>query len=74
MPKEKIIQRLYRYRGYLQTIGLLSTEDEREEFVDIFARAGAVRIMEGKDMSRMFLGEAHDGEYPFRRYSRLVEY
>lgn len=74
LPKEKIIQRLYRYRGYLQTIGLLSTEDEREEFVDIFARAGAVRIMEGKDMSRMFLGEAHDGEYPLRRYSRLVEY
>ena len=74
LAKEKIIQRLYRYRGYLQTIGLLSTEDEREEYVDMFARAGAVRIMDGKDMSRMFLGEAHDGEYPLRRYSRVVEY
>ncbi|MDF2472995.1 MAG: hypothetical protein K0R21_777, partial [Anaerocolumna sp.] len=25
-------------------------------------------------MSHMDYGEAHDGEYPLRRYSRVVEY
>ncbi len=76
MPLERknIIKKLYRQRGYLQTVGLLCGQDEEEELSDIFGRAGAVRVTPGKDMSTMLLGEGHDGEYPLRRYSRIVEY
>lgn len=74
LPRENITQRLYRHRGYLQTVGLLCGNDEREELADILGRAGVVRITEGKDMSAMLSGEAHDGDYPLRRYSRIVEY
>lgn len=76
MPLERknIVEKLYKQRGYLQTVGLLCAKEEKEELADIFGRAGAVRITTGKDMSTMLLGEAHDGEYPLRQYSRIIEY
>lgn len=34
---------------------------------------GLVRITRAGDMSESLCGEAHDGEYPLRRYVRIVE-
>lgn len=73
LPQEEMIEKLYPYKGYLQTAGLLCDSTEREELFDILGRAGVVRITEAKEMSQMLCGEAHDGEYPLRRYSRVVE-
>jgi hypothetical protein len=74
LPRNEVVKKLYPYRGYLQTVGLLCNSDEREELSNLFARAGVVRIKEAGNMSHMDYGEAHDGEYPLRRYSRVVEY
>lgn len=74
LPREYIISRLHRYKGYLQTVGLLCGQEEREELSGLLLRAGATRVTNAGDMSRMVSGEAHDGEYPLIRYSKIVEY
>lgn len=74
LPGKYIISRLHRYKGYLQTVGLLCGPEERSELTELLLKAGATRVTDGKDMSRMVCGEAHDGEYPLLRYTRVVEY
>lgn len=34
---------------------------------------GLTRITWAGELSRSFLGEAHDGEYPLRRYTRVAD-
>ena len=74
LPRELIIENLHQYKGYLQTVGLLCSEEEKEELSEKLAKAGATRITSGKEMSRMLCGETHDGDYPLRRYSKIVEF
>ena len=72
LPRRKIVRQLKRYKGYLQTCGLLCGKGEKEELSALLGSAGVVRIT-GSEMSRMIPGEAHDGTYPLREYSRIVE-
>ncbi|MBB2183343.1 hypothetical protein H0486_10685 [Lachnospiraceae bacterium MD1] len=65
---------MHRNKGYLQTVALLCATNEIAELSELFLKAGATRITTVKDMSRMLCGEAHDGEYPLRRHSRIVEF
>ena len=39
----------------------------------LLAQAGVNRITSPAHMSDAFPGEAHDGEYPLRRYVRVVD-
>ena len=64
---------LRRYKGYLQTVGLLADDSRRGYISDRLARAGAVRILRPGAMSDTISGEAHDGTYALRLYSRIVE-
>ena len=73
LPKDKIIPCLKGKNGYLQTVGLICAEERRAEFVDCFIKAGLTHIARPKNMSQMMPGGTHDGEYPLRRYSRIVE-
>jgi len=72
LPRENIIENLKKHKNHLQTCGLLCKKEEQAELSMLLARAGVVRIT-GSDMSRMVAGEAHDGTYPLREYSRIVE-
>lgn len=72
LPQNEIMATLRKSKGYLQTAGLICTPDRRKELTDIIARAGVNRIMRAENMSVTFCGEAHDGEYPLRRYMRAV--
>ncbi len=72
LPRRQVIPTLKKHKRHLQTCGLLCAEAEREELADLLARAGIVRIT-GSNMSRTVAGEAHDGTYPLREYSRMVE-
>ncbi len=74
LPKKHIIKKLYSYRGYLQTVGLICDMAEKEEISEMLTRAGVTRITSASEMSTILIGQAHDGEYPLRRYSRIVEY
>lgn len=72
LPRREIIPALRRKKNYLQTAGLICAECDRAELTDILARSGVVRITAAGAMSEYFAGEAHDGEYPLRRYTRIV--
>ncbi len=73
LPRKNIIRALKEKRGYLQTVGLLADEKERKELIELLVKAGVTRIAGSSDMSVMTPGVAHDGEYPLRRYCRIVE-
>ncbi len=72
LPREQIFS-LRRQKGYLQTAGLLCTPERRETLTQLLARCGVTRITRAGNMSAMFSGEAHDGDYPLRRYVRMVD-
>lgn len=73
LPREKIVYCLKSKKGYLQTVGLLCKEEERSKLSAEFIKAGVTRITRIGDMSATVAGEAHDGEYPLRRYCKIVE-
>lgn len=84
LPVNKMMGVLREKKEYLQTVGLICKAEEREELSAYFCRAGAVRIRRGGDMSAPagqkppYQGaaggwEAHDGECPLRRYTKIVE-
>ncbi len=73
LPREQIITTLKKHKNHLQTCGLFCEEADREELVRLLATAGVVRITDA-DMSRTIPGEAHDGTYALREYTRVVEY
>lgn len=74
LAQNRIISSLHRYKSYLQTAGLLCSMQEREPLSQLLCRAGVTRVIYSGDMSQMRRGEAHDGEYPLLRYSKIVEY
>ncbi|MCI9156329.1 MAG: acyl-CoA reductase [Lawsonibacter sp.] len=73
LPRQEIVPTLRRQRGRLQTAGLLCPPSEREELSALLARAGLNRITVPGHMSDTFPLESHDGEYPLRRYVRVVD-
>jgi hypothetical protein len=72
LPQKDLLHTLRRAKGTLQTAGLICLPDRRAALTDLLARAGVTRIMRAGHMSITFCGEAHDGEYPLRRYMRVV--
>ncbi len=72
LPRREILPVLRRKKNYLQTAGLICSDADRAELSDILARSGVTRITTAGAMSEYFAGEAHDGEYPLRRYTRIV--
>ena len=72
LPKAELLKNLRPYKNYLQTVGLLCGQDEKEQIADILFKTGVVRICSGERMSATYCGAPHDGEYPLRRYTKLV--
>ncbi len=73
LPRKNIVKALKGKKGYLQTVGLICAESERAELVNILTKTGVTHVARGGSMSQMLPGGTHDGEYPLRRYSRIVE-
>ncbi len=73
LPRAAIVEAIRPYKDHLQTVGLLCPESDRAALAEILARAGLARITRPGDLSRTLPGEAHDGAYPLRLYSRIVE-
>ncbi|MEY8427443.1 acyl-CoA reductase [Lachnospiraceae bacterium 46-15] len=73
LPRKEIVKALKPYRGYLQTVGLICPRTDRAYLEEQLFKAGVVRITDAGGMSDMVAGGGHDGEYPLRRYSRIVE-
>ena len=73
LPQAELIPTLRRQKGRLQTAGLICAPEQREALTNLLARAGLTRVTRAGGMSASFPGEAHDGEYPLRRYVRVVD-
>ena len=73
LPQKDLLPALRRQKGRLQTAGLVCTPERRETLTSLLSRAGLTRITRAGAMSASFPGEAHDGEYPLRRYLRIVD-
>lgn len=71
--RTKILSALKANKGYLQTVGLICKSEEREELMEILRKTGVNRITYAGAMSDTLPGEGHDGEYPLRRYCKIVE-
>lgn len=73
LPQEDLLPTLRRQKGRLQTAGLICQRERRETLTGLLAQAGVTRITRAGTLSASFPGEAHDGEYPLRRYLRIVD-
>ena len=73
LPRERLLGTLRRTKGVLQTAGLICAPERRAELTDLLSRAGVTRITRAGTLSATFCGEGHDGEYPLRRYVRMVD-
>lgn len=73
LPRAHLLSALRRQKGRLQTAGLICAGADRPALTDLLARAGVTRITRAGHMSRTFPGEGHDGEYPLRRCTRMVD-
>lgn len=74
LPRERLVETLFPYRGYLQTAGLLCADEEREELSNMLMRAGVTRVTRAGQMSDPYCGAAHDGEYALRKYMKRVSF
>lgn len=73
LPQGHLLSALRRQKGRLQTAGLICEPEKREALTELLLRAGVTRITRAGSLSASFPGEAHDGEYPLRRYTRIVD-
>lgn len=75
LPKKDIINNIKKHKSHLQTVGVTSNnENELNEYINILMKSGVTRIRKPKDMSEILLGESHDGLYPLKEYSKIIEY
>lgn len=72
LPQEELVTVLRPYKNILQTVGLLCADAERAEITERLFKTGVVRVCSGEDMSVAYCGMPHDGEYPLRRYTKVV--
>lgn len=73
LPRTDLLSTLRPYKNYLQTVGLLCGQTELPALSDIFFKTGVVRVCPGENMSLTYCGAPHDGEYSFRRYTKIVD-
>ena len=72
LPRSEMVSHFFGDRGHMQTAGLICGENERELLSELLIRAGAVKVRRPAEMSEMFAGEPHDGEFALRRYVKIV--
>ncbi len=73
LPSADIISALKPNKGHLQTCALLLGEGEKKEMLaKLLIKSGVTRITNG-EMSAFFEGEAHDGSFALKEYSRVVD-
>jgi len=74
LPKENLLGELLKYKNHLQTVALVCDVADREKLERILLKTGIVRITSGENMSQNYCGIPHDGEFPLRRYVKIVSY
>lgn len=74
LPNGKLLSELLKYKNHLQTVALVCPPEQKSALEVLLAQTGIVRITTGERMSTSYCGMPHDGEFPLRRYMKLVSY
>ena len=61
---------VYSITSYRQAAEAFGESDGLTELVRLLLASGVTRVTDPGDMSRQLPGEAHDGDFPLRRYLR----
>jgi len=74
MPVKRVemMDLLRNEKGHLQTVGLSTEENEFDSVSNLFYAAGVNRVMPCGEMSSVYSGEAHDGDFALSRYVRVI--
>ncbi len=73
LPIDHLVSTLKQSKNYLQTASILAPKEKHAPYQEKLIKAGVVRIKKPHEMSQTITGESHDGMYPLRLYSRIVE-
>lgn len=73
LPKETIVKTIKPHKNHLQSVAILSSKETYAMYTSLMIQSGLVRIKKPSELSDVILGESHDGMYPLRQYSRIVE-
>lgn len=74
LQNKDIIKAIKPYKSHLQSSSILAPIEKYDGYLDKLMKAGLVRIKKPSEMSEVILGESHDGMYPLRLYSRVIEF
>ena len=74
LPQKDLLAELLKYKNHLQTVALVCEPSRKTGLETLFAKTGIVRITTGERMSSSYCGMPHDGEFPLRRYMKIVSY
>lgn len=72
LPEKNLLAELLQYKNHLQTVALVCAPERKAKLEVTLAKTGIVRITTGERMSTNYCGMPHDGEYPLRRYMKIV--
>jgi phenylacetate-coenzyme A ligase PaaK-like adenylate-forming protein len=72
ITKEKLIEKLYPLRQYLQTCGLACSTSDIFGWTQRLIQAGVLRITNPGEMLSSYDGEPHDGVYAVNRFMKRV--
>ena len=73
LPRQRLMAELRKEKTHLQTAALLCAPEEKDGLTDLLFRAGLIRVTGPGDMSHTTALDAHDGEYPLLRYTKVAE-
>ena len=73
LPRDQIVKVIKPHRSHLQSATILAPKKEYNIYLEKLIQSGLVRIKKPIEMSEVLLGESHDGMYPLRLYSNIVE-
>lgn len=73
LPIKELVTVIKPSKNHLQTATILAPKEIYYLYQDKLVQSGIVRIKKASEMSDALLGESHDGMFPLRLYSRVVE-
>lgn len=73
LPRHHLLDVLRKSKAYLQTAGLICSPKDYPSLSNLLLRSGVVRVKNVEKISDITCCDAHDGEYPLRRYTRITE-
>ncbi len=74
LPQKDLLAELLPYKNHLQTAALVCSPEDKPSLEALVEKTGVVRLTSGAAMSTIYCGQPHDGQFPLRRYMKIMSY